>query len=135
MEYYEGFENPEEDDFDDEDFAAVDAMLEYLTNNAKEEENAVYVMDMNRVRHMKFAYVALKKALINHGENAKIVCEQDKIVPYTGHVSVEAESIGFSDMDWLARAAQYADNTEVYPLKGNKVRMTFGFNRLLVPVN
>lgn len=135
MDYYEESEDFEEYEFEDEDLAAIDAILETLCSNAQNEESSVYVMDMNRVEHMKFAYMALKKALINHGENTKIVCEQDKIIPYMGHVSVEAESIGFSDMDWLARAAQYADNTEIYPLMGNKVRLTLGFNRLLVPMD
>ena len=41
----------------------------------------------------------------------------------------------FSNSEWFARSAEFADNTEIYPLENGKVRMTMTFHRLAIPVN
>ena len=51
-----------------------------------------------------------------------------------GGVSVEGKVLEFAGSKWFARAAEFASNTEVYPLAKNRVRLTFTFHGLTAPI-
>mgnify|MGYP000216046892 CR=1 FL=1 len=36
--------------------------------------------------------------------------------------------------EWFARAAEFASNTEVYPLTKNRIRLTFTFHGITTPI-
>lgn len=105
-----------------------DAFVESLAALRKE---SVSILSYPKVQAMQFACAAIKKVLCESGCDVTIICKQSELAPDVGVVSVEGKEIDMRNMEWFCRAAEFADNTEIYPLKENKVRMTFGFNRLL----
>lgn len=115
----------------DEVFAEFDAFVESL---AELRGDSVSVMNFPKVQAMRFAYAAIRKVLQESGCDAKVTCKQSELAPDVGAVSVEGKEIDIKNLEWFCRAAEFADNTEVYPLKGDRVRMTFGFNKLLSPI-
>ncbi len=117
-----------EDEEYDEACAEFDAFVESL---ARLRRDSVSILNLPRVRAMRFACAAIKKVLRESGCFATIICKQSDLAPDVGFVSVEGKEIDIRNMEWFCRAAEFADNTEVYPLTNGKVRMTFGFNNLL----
>lgn len=117
-----------DEDTTNESLAEFDAFIERL---AALREDSVSILNYPKVQAMQFACEAIKKVLRESGCDATITCKQSELAPDVGVVSVEGKEIDMRDMEWFCRAAEFADNTDVYPLKGNKVRMTFGFNGLL----
>lgn len=109
-------------------FAQFDAFVESL---ARLKKDSVSITNYPKVQAMRFACEAIQKVLKESGCDAKITCKQSELAPDMGSVSVEGKEIDIKNVEWFCRAAEFADNTEIYPLKGNKVRMTFGFNGLL----
>lgn len=120
----------EHDEFDSEALAAFDKMLDEIRKSRKDGV-IVSILDRKKLEMMRFAYLAIKKALHAGGCSAKVICKQSEVAPDVGVVSVEGKEIDMRDLEWFCRAAEFADNTEIYPLANNKVRMTFGFNKLL----
>lgn len=112
----------------DEIFSEFDAFVESLAELRAE---SVSIVNCPKVQAMQFACAAIKKVLAESGCDAKVVCKQSELAPDVGMVCVEGKEIDIRNMEWFCRAAEFADNTEVYPLKNNRVRMTFGFNKLL----
>lgn len=108
--------------------AEFDAFVEKLAALRKD---SVSILSYPKVQAMQFAHAAIQKVLSESGCEATVICKQSELAPDVGVVTVEGKEIDMRNMEWFCRAAEFADNTEVYPLKGNKVRMTFGFNRLL----
>lgn len=121
------------EEYEPDDFAAVDAMIAKL-KDLKEKQNCSYLLDQTRVELMRFSCAAISKTLREANCNAKVVCKQSELSPGMGYVDVEAKDIDITNMEWFARAAEFADNTEVYPLANGGVRMTFTFNRLLIKI-
>lgn len=119
-----------DEDFD-EIFAEFDAFVESI---AELRADSVSIMNYPKVQAMRFACAAIQKVLRESGCDAKVICKQSELAPDVGMVCVEGNEIDIRNMEWFCRAAEFADNTEVYPLKGDKIRMTFGFNRLLSPL-
>ena len=109
-------------------FAEFDAFVESLSELRGE---SVSTVSYPKVQAMRFTCEAIQKVLRESGCDAKVTCKQSELAPDVGAVSVEGKEIDIKNMEWFCRAAEFADNTEVYPLKGNKIRMTFGFNGLL----
>ena len=105
-----------------------DAFVESL---ADLREDRVSVLNPNRVQAMQFSYAAIQKVLLESGCDAKVTCRQSELAPDVGVVEVEGKEIDLKNLAWFCRAAEFADATEVYPLTNGKVRMAFGFNRLL----
>lgn len=115
----------------DECFDEFDAFVESLEGLR---EDSVSIMNFPKVQAMQFACKAIQKVLRESGCNARVICKQSDLAPDVGFVSVEGKEIDIRSMEWFCRAAEFADNTEVYPLKNGMIRMTFGFNRLLSPI-
>ena len=109
-------------------FAEFDAFVESL---AELKADSVSIMNYPSVQAMQFACAAIQKVLAESGCDAKVICKQSDLAPDVGMVCVEGKEIDIRNMEWFCRAAEFADNTEVYPLKNNRVRLTFGFNKLL----
>lgn len=118
------------DEYEPEDFTEVDAMIAAL-KKMREKENGSYFVDPTRLEIMRFSCAAIKKVLREAGCAANVECGQSELSPGMGHVTVESKDIDITNMEWFARAAEFADNTEVYPLTNGRVRLTFTFNRLL----
>ena len=83
---------------------------------------------------MRFCAAMIKKVLRQTGSNATVECGQNEFESSMGFVTVEGSSVVVTDMEGFSRAAEFADNTEIFPLKADRVRMTFTFHGLLKPI-
>lgn len=123
------FENVfNEEEFLEEDFSEVDALIEAISHYPRAE---VSIVNPYRAQALRFSAAMMKKVLRDTGSNASIVCKVHEQFPSIGVIRVEGVSIDILDIEGFSRAAEFASNTEIYPLKGNKVRMTFTFHGLL----
>lgn len=127
------FENDfDAEGFEDEDFAEIDNLIELLNSLPRTE---VSVLNQWRVQQMRFACAMIKRVLRETSSGAGIECKQHEFDPNVGVVRVEGVSLNIADIEGFSRAAEFADNTEIYPLEANKVRMTFTFHGLLTPLD
>ena len=132
MELNEEF-NAKSDAYDDDDFAEIDALIEYLNTLP---QDGVFVLNYPRIQQMRFASAAIKKAMKGrNGAKAKIVCKQSELEPSMGYIDIESKDIDIFDTEWFARAAEFANNTEIYPLSDDRVRMTLTFHGILSRVS
>ena len=106
-----------EDDF----LTAVGKILE-------DGENGVSVLNPQRLREMRFVYSVVTDVLATG--NARVSYKLNKPLKSMGSISIEGEDLVFSEPEWFARAAQFADNTEVYPILNGETRITFTFHDL-----
>jgi len=118
----------QEDEELDAVFAEFDAFIESLPELR---ENSVSILNYPKIGAMRLTCEAIKKALRGNLFPVTVTCRQSELVPDMGGVSVEGKQIELVDTEWFRRAAEFADNMEVYPLADDKVRLTFGFNGLL----
>lgn len=135
-----GHEEFDREELSPEDEEAIDA-IDSLLNDIKmsmEDSSTVLMVNPQRFEIMKFSYLAIKRALRESECKAKVTCGQCELAPDVGYVNVEGKEIevyGLRNLEWFLRAAEFASNTEVYPLKDGKVRLTLGFNRMLIPIS
>lgn len=120
-----------DEEFEDEDYIEIDEWIACLNSFPR---NEVSILNAPRIEQMRFSCAAIKRAMREHKVEAKIVCKQSDLEPSMGYVDVEAKDIGILDMEWFARASEFANNTEIYPLKDDRVRMTFTFHGILAPL-
>ena len=119
----------EDEEFKDEDFAAIDALIEQI--RAVPASESVSVLDTRRAEQMKYAYATIKRILSETKSIAKVTCGQNEFNPSVGFVKVEGISLEITDMEGFSTVAEFADVTEIIPLVKNRVRMEFTFRRLL----
>lgn len=119
------------DGLSEEDFSEVDRLIEYLKTLPKSE---MFVSNPIRVEQMRFAAGMMKRVLRETGSKAKFECKQHEFNPTMGVVRIEGASLDILDIEGFSRAAEFASNTEIYPLSKNAVRMTFTFQGLAEPV-
>ena len=111
----------------------LDAIVGAIAESVEREEEKPAVLNPMKLRQMQFAYGVLK--YLTKDTDAKITYQLNQPFRSMGSISVEAKSLSFSNSEWFARSAEFADNTEIYPLENGKVRMTMTFHRLAIPVN
>lgn len=77
-----------------------------------------------------------RTSVLNLAKLAKIEAAYALHEPFksTGFISLEGESLEFYRLPLFSRAAGLSDNIEIYPLIGDRVRMTFTFLGLTVPI-
>ena len=129
-EEYEQFNDDELDELDDEEYAEFNALCEYLSTLPQPD---ALVLDPKRLNMLRFCFESIKRIVKTTGYDVKIDCGVNEFSHSVGYVRVEAPVIAIENLEWFARAAEFADSTEAYPLAANKVRMTFTFHRLYVP--
>ena len=96
------------------------------------DESKPAILNPIKVQQMQFAYSVLK--YLTKGVDAQLsykMCEPYKSM---GSISVEGANLTFANSEWFARAAEFASNTEIYPLTNGKVRMTLTFHGLVRPI-
>ena len=86
-----------------------------------------------RFRQMQFVYAVLK--YITRETNANITYELQKPFKSMGSIAVEGRLLEFDKPEWFARAAEFANSTDIYPLSSNKVRIEYTFHGLTIPMN
>ena len=107
---------------------ALDDFIDAISDELEVDEAKTTILNINKLKQIKFVYSMLKY----------LTSKTDAVVSYKlyepfktmGSVSVEGKSIEFYNPEWFARVAEFASNTEVYPLAKNRVRLTFTFHGL-----
>lgn len=117
---------------DDELEQAMDEIINSIKDKILEEESKITILNLQRTKQFEFAYAALQ--YIMRGEAVKISRKEYEPFKTMGSITVEGKILEFYNPEWFARVAEFADNTEVYPLTKNAVRMTFTFHGLTKPI-
>ena len=104
----------------------LDGLLKSLRDSEPKSGEVVRSLNINRVNHLQFTYKVLEK--MTRGHDVKLECVIDKPFPGMGVISLETkESVIFPDTEWFARAVEFSNNFNVYPLTNGNVRMDFTF--------
>ena len=113
----------------DEDLEqSMDDFIEAISQELEDEEWNTTVLEIQKSKQIQFAYSVLK--YLTRGSDAVVSYKLHEPFKTMGSVSVEGKSIEFYQPEWFARIAEFASNTEVYPLAKNRVRLTFTFHGL-----
>ena len=113
----------------DEDLEqSMDDFIEVISQELEAEEWNTTMLDFQKSKQIQFAYSVLK--YLTRGSDAVVSYKLHEPFKTMGSVSVEGKSIDFYQPEWFARVAEFASNTEVYPLAKNRVRLTFTFHGL-----
>lgn len=101
------------------------AILNELLQRTDRMEAGEIPINVQRVDQLKFAYALAQK--YTSGINVKVsLCENTPFMGM-GSVQIEGKNITFANTEWFARMAEFANNTEIYPLSNGTVRVTFTF--------
>ena len=111
---------------------ALDELVDSLKNDIENDDRKVTMLDAMRFNQIQFAYSVLQ--YITRDTDAQVSYKLNEPFKTMGSISVEGAALEFDSPEWFARAAEFASNTEVYPLVNGKVRMTFTFHGLSKPV-
>lgn len=101
------------------------AILSELLQKTDRMEAGEIPINVQREDQLKFAYALAQK--YTSGINVRVrLCENSPFMGM-GSVQIEGKSITFANTEWFARMAEFANNTEIYPLSNGMVRVTFTF--------
>lgn len=109
-----------------------DELIDGLRADIENDDSKVTMLDAMRLKQIQFAYAALQ--YITRGTDTVVSYKLNEPFKTMGSISVEGQSLEFDKPEWFARVAEFASNTEVYPLTKNRVRLTFTFHGLTKPI-
>lgn len=110
----------------------LDNIITAIGGRILADEEKTAVINQIKLQQMQFAYGVLKYMI--GGTTAKLTYELNKPFKSMGSISIEGDRLTFVNSEWFARAAEFASNTEVYPLRNGNVKMTFTFHGLTQPI-
>lgn len=111
---------------------AMDELVESIKDDVNNAENKTTVPNLLRLNQLQFTYAVLK--YITKDKDVQLSYKLYEPFKTMGSVTIEGKSLEFDKPEWFARAAEFATNTEIYPLAKDAVRMTFTFHGLATPV-
>lgn len=117
---------------DDELEKAMDEVVNGIKDDINKDELRTTILSPLKMKQFMFAYAALQ--YIMKGKNVHISYKMYEPFKTMGSITVEGAVLEFDKPEWFARIAEFASNTEIYPLTKNIVRMTFTFHGLTTPI-
>ena len=111
---------------------AEDAFLCTIGRLLEQGEIGASIVNPQRLREMQFTYRVVRDLLA--GGDMRVSYRLHEPLKSMGSISVEGKRLAFSQPEWFARAAEFADSTEIYPLVNDEVRITFTFHNLTTSV-
>lgn len=111
---------------------AMDEEVNGIKDDINKDELRTTILNPLKLEQFKFAYAALQ--YIMKGKNVQISYKMYEPFKTMGSITVEGAVLEFDKPEWFARIAEFASNTEIYPLTKNIVRMTFTFHGLTTPI-
>ena len=111
----------------------LEAVLDAISEVIETEDKKPSVLSPVRFEQMNFCHAVLKY-LTKDMKDVKLTYALHKPFKTMGYVTIEGKELTFTKSEWFARAAEFASSMEVYPLSQNKVRLTFTFHGLTVPM-
>lgn len=106
-----------------------DAFTEIVREKLEKEKDEQKMVNLLQYDKMKFVESVMKKLAFIC--DAKVKTEINKTFQSVGSVTVEGKDLFFTNLEWFARASEFANNIEIYPLEKNLVRITFTFHGLV----
>lgn len=103
----------------------LDGFVEGMQDMVAEDEGKTTIINPLRLAQIKFTYSVMK--YLTRDTDAEVTYKLNEPFKTMGSVSVEGKVLEFAGSKWFARAAEFASNTEVYPLAKNRIRLTFTF--------
>ena len=117
---------------DEEVWEMLDNVVVTVGEAVMVDESKPAVLNPIKIQQMQFAYGVLK--YLTKGTGAKLTYALNEPFKSMGSISVEGKNLTFANAEWFARAAEFASNTEVYPLTNGNVKMTLTFHGLVRPI-
>lgn len=117
---------------DEEVWEMLDNVVVTVGEAVMVDESRPAVLNPIKIQQMQFAYGVLK--YLTKGTGAKLTYALNEPFKSMGSISVEGKNLTFTNAEWFARAAEFASNTEVYPLTNGNVKMTLTFHGLVRPI-
>ena len=117
---------------DEEVWEMLDNVVVTVGEAAMVDESKPAVLNPIKIQQMQFAYGVLK--YLTKGTGAKLTYALNEPFKSMGSISVEGKNLTFANAEWFARAAEFASNTEVYPLTNGNVKMALTFHGLVRPI-
>lgn len=117
---------------DEEVWEMIDNVVVTIGEAAMVDEAKPSILNPIKIQQMQFAYGVLK--YLTKETDAKLTYLLNEPFKSMGSISIEGKTLSFTNSEWFARAAEFASNTEVYPLTNGKVRMTLTFHGLVRPI-
>lgn len=111
---------------------AMDEVINGIKDDINKDEMRTTVLNPLKMQQFQFAYAALQ--YIMKDKNVQISYKMYEPFKTMGSITVEGTVLEFNKPEWFARIAEFASNTEIYPLTKNAVRMTFTFHGLTTPI-
>lgn len=111
---------------------AMDEVINGIKDDINKDEMRTTVLNPLKMQQFQFAYAALQ--YIMKDKNVQISYKMYEPFKTMGSITVEGAVLEFNKPEWFARIAEFASNTEIYPLNKNAVRMTFTFHGLTTPI-
>ena len=117
---------------DEEVWEMLDNVVVTVGEAIMADEEKPAVLNPIKIQQMQFAYGVLKYLTKDAGVNLTYALNE----PFKsmGSISAEGKNLSFTNSEWFSRAAEFASNTEMYPLANGKVRMTLTFHGLVRPI-
>lgn len=107
---------------------AFDDMIRDIAEEVRSDETEPAIINPIKVYQIKFVHEVMK--YLTMGTGAKVTYDLHKPFKSMGSVSVEGKTLSIRNSTWFNRAAQLANNMEIYPLVNGKFRLTFTFHGL-----
>lgn len=111
---------------------AMDELIEDIKDDVGNDESKTTVLNPLRLKQLQFAYAVLQ--YITKDKDVQLSYKLYEPFKTMGSITLEGKTLEFDKPEWFARVAEFATNTEVYPLAKSAVRMTFTFHGLTAPV-
>ena len=117
---------------DEEVWAMLDSVVVAVGEAVAADESKAAILNPMKIQQMQFSYGVIK--YLTKNTNTKLSYALNEPFKSMGSISVEGKCLAFTNSEWFARAAEFASNTEIYPLTNGKVRLTLTFHGLVNPV-
>ncbi len=115
---------------DGEVSAELDNLLLRIGNQAKADDESVGILNPIRVAQMRFC-LGVMRFLTTGQAGIEVTYKMNQPFRSMGSVSVVGHLLRFQNSEWFSRAAEFADNTEVYVMSDGKVKLTFTFHGIV----
>ena len=117
---------------DEEAEKALDGLLDGIGGAILRDESRTAVTTPGTMRSLITVYRAAKKMV--GGRGVKVLYELHEPFNSMGSVTIEGKNAVFRHPVFLGKAAKLASNFEAYPLTNGRVRLTFTFHNLTLPI-
>ncbi len=117
---------------DEEVWAMLDNVVVTVGEAIEVDESKPAVLNPIKIQQMQFSYGVIK--YLTQNTDIKLSYALNEPFKSMGSITVEGKCLTFTNSEWFARAAEFASNTEIYPLTNGKVRLTLTFHGLVRPV-